>query len=1284
MHDRHRMVVWRLGRLLGPAVVAHLCWAPSARADTPRRTSANAPAATSASTLATTPASASRSLGTTARWWGPLRLGRRAVAARHGVRPSVVRSSLARPVPLVVAQRAAGQVARPRPGGARLGQRCGSDAQCVEPGTICERRRCVRIQRTINIMWLFYRSADRRYTSALGLYHHRRGTPGLRILAPFYFHVWSKLSDTRVVLPPLFVQHKNRLRGSTDTFVLNFHHHRSKGAVGFNVWPFLFVKSYGKKGFSFSLLPLVHYARKGKAWSMYLLLFPPWYVSRAPGKTTWAVFPFAAGKTTRRRSLTWVFPLNFYWRRGSRRHYLFFPLYYGQTSRHSAMSLLLPLYWYYRRGKHYRQFISPLAVYGHDRRARRWHLWWTAPPTLFTRRPGHSLSMVLPFFYHHHARSRERLLVLPALASYFYRRPGVREGMVGPLHYRRDSRRSHTVFFPLFWRFKNHATQLSFTMVGNVYVRRDPKGYSAAVLPLLYLGKHPSGCHQIFFPLFWRRVDRLRQKSVTQLFTAYWWRHRDSFGHGLLPLYGYERRYDAKGYVSSRLGILPLLYHVNNRTDRVVLTPLGGYVHDKAAHRKTLVVGNVFWHRAPGLTVWSVVPLLWRYASAGGNTTVVFPLYWRLRPRGGWKTDLVLPLFALLRKRQRRLVVVGPVYSYERPGARSFGLAPLLFVRVGRRLSYGHFFPLVWHKQDHVRKTGYTVVGPIFNVRRRQGHTSGVFPLLWWGRRGPARYGVGFPLVWYFDNARRRTRTLVVGPVFHHRNRSATYGGVVPAVFWHADPKKRRYTVWSGPFLYRQRRERVFAMVAPLLFLTRRSPRRWSLTIAPLLHYRKNHHRHHLWTPLFGFGVNQRAESRYGYVGPVGWTQSPTRNAQVVFPLFWRFVDKRRETATVAVPPLYFGHRHRQGRTDVFLPLFVHRKRGPRRAVVLFPLVYSFFNSRSRSRTLVAFPFYYWRRRETTGGGLIPLVFVRRGPRGARDVTVVPLLHVRRRRHRLDVWTPLFGFGFDRRRGRSYGYAGPVYWSKSPKKNAQVVFPLFWRFADKRARRTGLAILPFYIGTRSRRSSVDVVPPLFWMHRTANSRTVVFLPFYVGRFQRNRSSWSVAVPLFYYHYHFPSREHRVLVPPGLYVRHGPARTDVVLFPLLWHFSSRGRSSTVVFPLYWDFKRGHRRSTVVFPLVWRFSSGHKLHTVVLNTYYGRDREKGTYRLLVLPFLEVARKRPGDIKVGFLGGLLGYERIGRNRYLKLFFARIRLKPLPAQPGPGRRPQRRSPGRSRFFPI
>ena len=65
-----------------------------------------------------------------------------------------------------------------------------------------------------------------------------------------------------------------------------------------------------------------------------------------------------------------------------------------------------------------------------------------------------------------------------------------------------------------------------------------------------------------------------------------------------------------------------------------------------------------------------------------------------------------------------------------------------------------------------------------------------------------------------------------------------------------------------------------------------------------------------------------------------------------------------------------------------------------------------------------------------------------------------------------------------------------------------------------------------------------------------------------GRYARRGASWSVAVPLLYHHYNARLREHSVVMPPGLYVRHGPRRTNVALLPLFWHDSRPGRATTV--------------------------------------------------------------------------------------------------------------------------
>ena len=59
------------------------------------------------------------------------------------------------------------------------------------------------------------------------------------------------------------------------------------------------------------------------------------------------------------------------------------------------------------------------------------------------------------------------------------------------------------------------------------------------------------------------------------------------------------------------------------------------------------------------------------------------------------------------------------------------------------------------------------------------------------------------------------------------------------------------------------------------------------------------------------------------------------------------------------------------------------------------------------------------------------------------------------------------------------------------------------------------------------------------------------------------------------------------------------------------------------------------------------------------------EAGTSRFFIFPLWESAVKRPGDYMWEVLLGLFGYERIGRNRYLKLFFFPFELRARPRRP-------------------
>ena len=88
---------------------------------------------------------------------------------------------------------------------------------------------------------------------------------------------------------------------------------------------------------------------------------------------------------------------------------------------------------------------------------------------------------------------------------------------------------------------------------------------------------------------------------------------------------------------------------------------------------------------------------------------------------------------------------------------------------------------------------------------------------------------------------------------------------------------------------------------------------------------------------------------------------------------------------------------------------------------------------------------------------------------------------------------------------------------------------------------------------------------------------------------------------------------------------------------------------MLLPFFVHVRRPTWRATYVFP----------------NVYYrqGQGTAVGTYELHVFPFWEQAARRPGATFWQALLGVFGYERIGRNRYLKLLFIPFELQPAPA---------------------
>jgi len=1188
------------------------------------------------------------------------------------------------------ARTSAARPQRGQPPLGRTGASCRDDKSCAV-GYYCGLKvhRCKKVHNAVNIAYLIYLSGNRRFLSVFGLYMHKLGPKGFRMLFPFYWSFWSKKQSTRVIFPFVARWH-NHETGRTDTLVGPVHVWRRRKAHGFNFWPFVFYANYGRKGKRFTLIPFGHYQRIG-SWKGYGFLTPIGFVysSKSPRYRSWGLFPWAFGRATPRRAWSWEFPLNFYWRHGRNRHYLGFPLLYVQRSPERNLTFMFPFIWswggplrqrtiifpigyrswsprrsytqvlnfyYYRRGAKRYAGLVPLFFYSSDRRSRSRHVtlfpflyygyngktahsvlvspllswsktrdarwwFWSVPPILSYRTPYSGTDVALPFYW-----------------RYFNKQTGVNVLGVLPFVYYKDRFQRNSVLFPFWWNFRHRAT--------GAYVR-------------------------VAFPLFYqsRSVEGRTVTVAGPAFAA--WGAGKPWQAGLAPLLFFGGGYGRRHFV-----LFPALWHFANRRKGT----------------STTVVGPAYWSKGPHRWAAGLAPLFFAGRNKDRRYHIVFPLFWHLAHR------------------DRHLAVFGPLYAKWSRHSWGFGLAPLAFIGGGRDRNYQIFPFLFGHWYDRRKDARTVVAGPAYYWRRRSDWGWGIAPFAFFSRR--YRKGLvssRFMLFPFAYSSYRMGKELLVTPLGGYSKTKDRMTAVAGPVIWHRGPKYRGWAVLPWVYHWRNRETKTTTTLA-FPFVRQVSPKQAVTVTFPFL-----------WSFV-------RPKERSLFIFPFYWRlrQKGRWKADVLFPFYWNI--RKGSYKLLAVGP-YYRRRSARGGSDGFFPLVHYSHYGKKRRLLVLPflwysrddakktkLVVSFpyFETRKANRAhagvvplafwghrpgfsyrvgiplywdftkkdrrvLFAGPFFYERKGETRGGGLAPLLWVRHGG-GVTQFSLFPLIHVNKTPTKLAVYTTLAGYEKNHVTGKSFGYVGPYLWGDGPRRRWDVLFPLLWRFRNKRLHRTRMLIPPLlYWGSHSPDRKVDIVFPLFWMRRTVTSKTVVVFPFWWDSHKYYWSRTTAVFPFFYRSRHYADNSTSWFFPTLTWIKKSPRRLSVVSFPILWHFSRSRRSTTVVFPLYWDFKRPGRRSTIAFPFFWRFRRGDRTHTVVfpfywhsenrknaftgiLNTFYWKDKKYHTYRFYFFPLFDFGRTRPGDVQWSVLGGLFGYKRVGRNRYLKLFFFSIRLKPVP----------------------
>lgn len=1087
-------------------------------------------------------------------------------------------------------------------------------------------------------LYYWHYEGQKRAHALLPLFFHSRGEKDRFLwVLPFNFY-WRTGDERTLMLLPLFYQSRSPERTTTLSLVPPLYHHRHGSSSRLYALPFFFHSRDADRTF-FLAGPFYH-----RGWS---------------GGRSWGLVPILFGGKTTLTSYTVLFPV--FWR---------------FTSRYHNFTLAGPVF-YYRRGAKTTAGLPPLVLHHRD------------------REKGSGLTTVVPLFYYGTAEHGRQANIVSPL--FLYERDDEAKvthwGLVVPPYYsRRDAEREVDTLFPLLLRWHDKVDQATTWVFGPVVTYWDPDGGT-----------------QVFFPFFWRFTDD-KAGAATSILFPFGYRHRRPDGtHSNLFFPFYYRR-DRDGW-SFRL--LPILYFGRSADRRhAVLFPVF-WRFSRRDGPTTTVLGPLYYQGSPKGWHAGLVPLFYAGSEEGESYHVLFPAVWHLSSRKeGYSTFVAGPGF----------------YSHGKHG-RVGGLLPLFAAGNWKGTSFQTVLPPLFYRTNNPKEgKSLLVAGPYVGWRERGVRGHAVIPLAYY-RRSDKKGTVAFtlPLFFYRDRGRDQLLATPLGG-YRRERREGVFEGIVGPFVWHRGPTATGFAVL--PFFYRWKRPADNATTTVIfpLGVHHRSDKERALVWFPLFwRYTDAKQRTLVIFPLY-WRVRQRLAAkpadddlnadvvfplfwslRQGkkslhVIGPIFWARGPGSLQAAVVPLFLYRRDK--DGATLYSLPfiyynrdekqqrrswivgLFYHRRYRQGSATGLIPLFFRKNTEDSRYTIIPPLYWDIGNPSAGTRTVFVGPFFYRRKAASKGVGLAPLIYAGWDPAGGRTAAVLPLFYYRGELGRRAFYCPIFGF--DTSPIRSQWYVGTYFRHSSTTTTFDMAFPLFFRHSNHIAGRTTVFSLPGYYGRWSKETSFHLAFPFYWYHHRIDRTALVLFPFYWDFNNRYSTRTIVIFPALMYHRDHVAKTTSVLHPPGLWLRFGRTSTDGVLFPVVWHFGGKDRSSTVVFPLFWDFKRGpsrrytlfipvywdfrypKERYTVVFPLLYRHDTRSEHKLLVLNSWYHGYKRDNTYDFYLVPLFSVHRQRPGDFRLDILGRLFGYERVGRNRLLTLFFYTFPLEPLPAKTPPARQPQ------------
>ena len=797
-----------------------------------------------------------------------------------------------------------------------------------------------------------------------------------------------------------------------------------------------------------------------------------------------------------------------------------------------------------------------------------WLLFWVG-----TYEGGGAKVGWLPIFFWKH-RGPERWFVAPLLLS--GGRSDASQDLVEAVvllagYYRRHKDDTWRVVAPLFFDHETKTTRTTFAPPLLAYFRRTENKRTDVVFPFLWhiRDKKKGSEHVLFLPFFdWDSEANGRRQLVISLLAA--WERNDDAQLRQLVLW------------------TPPVFHRSDALREVdVVPPLFTRWKVRDDDSSGLIAGPFF-----------------HYGDTTGSTTSLLPIYWRFTDRkADAETQFIFPVAGYHRHPGAGGGFVGPLYGWGSKnglGGWGAGLAPILmFGRSGTK-HHAVVAPLFLRYSDDKDQSSTTAIGPGFfhRVGNGGGYDAGLFPALFFGRRGANSYGIVPPI--FFHRGDEEGTTDVVGPLYVQRGKRGWRAGLAPLAFFadrdgeqhqvvlpplfirFANPAKRQEQMIAGPYYHKRDGDRTIDALFPLFYL-RRSPGR-ALLVAPLAGWQKSPRQETIVVGPYGYQSNAQTKSRTHLLFPLGVVHdAPNYHVVVQFPFYWR-VREGQETDTVAFPiywrvrspdkdvdavfPLFLQSRTKVATTTIFGPLWNRTRKDGGRNLGLFPaFAYGKMVAKDgRASSWFGMPGIYWDKNETAGNS---------------DLVVGNFFRITRPEGYTGGLIPI---AFAWRRGTA----------------SKVLTPIFYRQAD-RADNSALNVLgPLYFGHTGETKRLGLAPILFFKwNKDGTSSSTIFPLVY---FRKKQVGSILATALFGYSSYADG--FRAYAGP-VYVRRDAEVSSTAIWPLVYFSKNHVRHSSVgmALPLYFGGRaKDGRELSMYTPLIWRYHSVERSVIVGLPLFF----------------------------------------------------------------------------------